>query len=120
MRHKSYSLARLTVREAVRELEAMDYDFHLCTDATTGRDSVVHHDGATGTYRIAVAGAAPEAEPGVSVSHRAVPEPTAAEAVLRLDLSGQPFVFFTNDETGRGNVLYHRYDGHYGPITPAR
>ncbi|WP_157536105.1 hypothetical protein [Kitasatospora mediocidica] len=21
--------------------------------------------------------------------------------------------------TGRGNVLYHRYDGHYGLITPA-
>jgi hypothetical protein len=29
----------------------------------------------------------------------------------------QRFVFFTNAESDRGNVLYHRYDGHYGLIT---
>jgi hypothetical protein len=27
-------------------------------------------------------------------------------------------VFFADETTGRGNVLYHRYDGHYGLITP--
>ncbi|MBO1414556.1 sigma 54 modulation/S30EA ribosomal C-terminal domain-containing protein, partial [Streptomyces sp. FH025] len=31
----------------------------------------------------------------------------------------QPFVFYTDTSTGRGNVLYRRYDGHYGLITPA-
>ncbi|MFI8458033.1 sigma 54 modulation/S30EA ribosomal C-terminal domain-containing protein [Kitasatospora sp. NPDC085464] len=49
-----------------------------------------------------------------------MPELTVAEAVSRLDLTGLPFVFFTDTATGRGNVLYHRYDGHYGLITPAR
>ncbi|MFG2908960.1 HPF/RaiA family ribosome-associated protein [Kitasatospora sp. NPDC048286] len=120
VRHKSYSLARQTTWAAVFELEAMDYDFHLYTDAVTGCDSVVHHDGETGEYRIASAGAAPETEPGISVSTHEAPELTVAAAVSRLDLSGLPFVFFTNSETGRGNVLYHRYDGHYGVITPAR
>ncbi|MBD0688243.1 HPF/RaiA family ribosome-associated protein [Streptomyces sp. CBMA123] len=120
VRHKSYSLARQTTWAAVFELEAMDYDFHLYTDAATGCDSVVHHDGATGTYRIVSAGAAPEAEPGIAVSTKAVPELTVADAVSRLDLSGLPFVFFTNGETGRGNILYHRYDGHYGLITPVQ
>ncbi|MER7706395.1 HPF/RaiA family ribosome-associated protein [Kitasatospora sp. NPDC097605] len=119
VRHKSYSLARQTTWAAVFELEAMDYDFHLYTDTETGCDSVVHHDGATGAYRIASAGAAPEAEPGIEVSAHAAPGLTVADAVARLDLGGLPFVFFTNAETGRGNVLYHRYDGHYGVITPA-
>ncbi|MEU1290022.1 HPF/RaiA family ribosome-associated protein [Kitasatospora sp. NPDC005856] len=119
VRHKTYSLARQSAWAAVLELEAMDYDFHLYTDAHTGCDSVVQHDGATGAYRIASAGTAPAAEPGISVSTRAVPELSVADAVARLDLGGLPFVFFTNSETGRGNVLYHRYDGHYGVITPA-
>ncbi|WP_224273559.1 sigma 54 modulation/S30EA ribosomal C-terminal domain-containing protein [Streptomyces sp. LS1784] len=119
VRHKSYSFTRQTTWAAVFDLDAMDYDFHLYTDAVTGCDSVVHHDGAAGEYRIASAGPAPETEPGISVSTDAVPELTVAGAVSRLDLSGLPFVFFTNSETGRGNVLYHRYDGHYGVITPA-
>jgi hypothetical protein len=29
-------------------------------------------------------------------------------------------LFFVNSETGRGNLIYHRYDGHYGFIEPAR
>ncbi|WP_327048745.1 sigma 54 modulation/S30EA ribosomal C-terminal domain-containing protein [Microbispora sp. NBC_01189] len=33
--------------------------------------------------------------------------------------SGLPFVFFAGRRTGRGNVVYHRYDGHYGLITPS-
>jgi hypothetical protein len=30
-----------------------------------------------------------------------------------------PFLFFVDAERGRGAVLYHRYDGHYGLIAPA-
>lgn len=30
-----------------------------------------------------------------------------------------PFVLFRNLETGRANVVYRRYDGHYGLIVPA-
>ena len=41
-----------------------------------------------------------------------------AEAIERLNADGERFVFFANQATGRGNVLYHRYDGHYGLITP--
>ncbi|MGI5440305.1 sigma 54 modulation/S30EA ribosomal C-terminal domain-containing protein [Streptomyces shenzhenensis] len=42
-----------------------------------------------------------------------------AEAKQRPDISGLPFVFFADDTTGRGNVLYHCYDGHYGLISPS-
>ncbi|MEU4586901.1 HPF/RaiA family ribosome-associated protein [Kitasatospora aureofaciens] len=118
-RHKTYSLARQSAWAAVFELEAMDYDVHLYTDTVTNCDSVVYRDGTAGEYRISSAGPAPEAEAGISVSTAGVPEITVAEAVARLDLGGLPFVFFTDASTGRGNILYHRYDGHYGLITPA-
>ena len=41
------------------------------------------------------------------------------EAAIRLETAGQSFLFFVNAGTGRGNLLYHRYDGNYGLITPA-
>jgi ribosome-associated translation inhibitor RaiA len=119
VRHKSYSLPRRSAPDAVLDMEDMDYDFYLFTDAATGHDSAVYRDPATAGHRLAVAGPAPEPLPGLSVSGRPVPELAVAQAVSRLDLSGLPFVFFTDAATGRGNVLYHRYDGHYGLIVPA-
>ncbi|MFJ1706650.1 HPF/RaiA family ribosome-associated protein [Kitasatospora sp. NPDC088346] len=118
VRHKSYSLARQTAWEAVFELEVMDYDFHLFTDAASGCDSVVHRDPADERYRLATTEPQAEPVPGLPVSKLDVPRLAVADAVARLDLSGLPFVFFTDAATGRGNVLYHRYDGHYGLITP--
>jgi hypothetical protein len=55
----------------------------------------------------------------VTVSEMPAPRLSLTEAAARLDASGQPFLFFVNAETGRGNVIYHRYDGHYGLIGPA-
>ncbi|MFI6847769.1 sigma 54 modulation/S30EA ribosomal C-terminal domain-containing protein [Kitasatospora sp. NBC_00085] len=98
------------------ELEAMDYDFHLFTDATSGFDSVVRRGPAAEGYRLTTGN--PQAERVLPVSTLGVPRLAVADAVARLDLSGLPFVFFTDAATGRGYVLYHRYDGHYGLITP--
>jgi hypothetical protein len=120
LRHKSYTLARRTPWAAVFELEAMDYDFHLFKDARTGRDSVIYRSAETGGYGLLSSGAAPEPETGLSVSGFPAPELTLAAARDKLDLSGQPFVFFTDPATGRGGLLYHRFDGHYGLITPAQ
>ncbi|MGW2372631.1 sigma 54 modulation/S30EA ribosomal C-terminal domain-containing protein [Kitasatospora sp. NPDC001683] len=92
--------------------------FHLFTDAASGRDSVVHRDPADGGYRLATAEPHAEPVPGLPLSTFGAPRLAVAEAVARLDLGGLPFVFFTDAATGRGNVLYHRYDGHYGLITP--
>jgi Sigma 54 modulation/S30EA ribosomal protein C terminus len=47
------------------------------------------------------------------------PRLSVTEAIARLDAAGEPFLFFNNAETGRGNLIYHRYDGHYGLIDPA-
>jgi hypothetical protein len=52
---------------------------------------------------------------------RSAPAPCLAvsEAIERLELTGQPFVLFVDPDTERSTVVYHRYDGHYGLITPA-
>ncbi|MFE9672410.1 sigma 54 modulation/S30EA ribosomal C-terminal domain-containing protein [Microbispora bryophytorum] len=50
---------------------------------------------------------------------RASPPPPIKEATARLDTSGLPFVLFADRRAGRGNVVHHRCDGHYGLITPS-
>lgn len=122
VRHKSFTLAVERPDEAAFDMDTMDYDFHLFGDLDTGLDAVIYRGGPTG-YRIArtEAGPAPAAPTAVplTVSPQAAPRLSVAEAVERLNSTDWPFVFFVNPATERGNILYHRYDGHYGLITPA-
>lgn len=41
------------------------------------------------------------------------------EAVMRLELSGQPVFIFRNGKHGEANIVYRRSDGHIGWIDPA-
>ncbi|MEE6177630.1 ribosome hibernation promotion factor [Mycobacterium sp. 050134] len=123
MRRKSYSLPTCSVDDAAAEMELLDYDFHLFTEAGTRQDSVVYHAGPT-EYRLALAD--PESagnltpfEAPVTISSQPAPRLTADQAIERIGLLGLPFLFFVDAARGRGSVLYHRYDGHYGLITPA-
>ncbi|MFK0193840.1 sigma 54 modulation/S30EA ribosomal C-terminal domain-containing protein [Kitasatospora sp. NPDC090308] len=118
VRHGSYGPARCTPLAAVRELEALDHDFHLFTDAGSGLEGVVYR-GAAGGYRPASAGPLSAPVPGLVTSRPAVPRLPLAGARERLDLSGLPFVFFTGAGTGRGHVPYRRHDGHCGLVAPA-
>ena len=52
--------------------------------------------------------------------HTDVPTRTLDEAIDQLVLADLPFVFSVDADTGRGTVLYLRYDGHYGLVEPAR
>jgi Sigma 54 modulation/S30EA ribosomal protein C terminus len=121
VRHKSYALARETPDEAAVEAELLDYDFHLFTEKSTGEDSVIWRtaDG----WRVALAhpraGRLGPVDPSVTVSTTRAPRLSVAEAAARLEAPGQPFLFFIDAGTGRGNLIYHRYDGHYGLVVPA-
>jgi Sigma 54 modulation/S30EA ribosomal protein C terminus len=122
VRHKTYEPARATPEEAAFDMDMLDYDFQLFTDSESGQDSVIYHAGPTG-YRLAQLIPDPTrtwstALP-LTVSERPAPGLTLAEAVHRLDATGLPFVFFAEPTSGRGRVLYRRYDGHYGLVTPA-
>ncbi|MFE0465211.1 HPF/RaiA family ribosome-associated protein [Kitasatospora sp. NPDC058965] len=122
VRHKAYSLPRRSPREAAFDMDALDYDFHLFTDALTGHDGVVYRDPRSGTHRYSVVGPYPLHRPvlpgGPAPSRAAVPELTVRQAVDRLEVTGLPFVFFAAPGSGRGQVVYRRVDGHYGLITP--
>ncbi len=120
-RRKSYALGRETPDEAAADAEQMDYDFHLFTETATGQDGVIYRtaDG----YRLALAypliHRLGPVNPSITISTSPVPRLSVTEAAVRLEATGQPFLFFANTGTGRGNVIYHRYDGNYGLIAPA-
>jgi hypothetical protein len=122
VRHKSFSPARVSPDEAAWEMYRMDYDFHLFTEAATGVDAVIYRGGPTGyrMARLAGPGWLDLSQVPITLSPHPAPTMTVAQARQRLEATGWPFVFFADADAGRGSVLYHRYDGHYGLITPAR
>ena len=101
VRRKTFASVPVTPEEAALEMAALDYDFFLVTNADTGDESVVYRrsDGTTDLHQAALL--------------------FLEQAIERLDVSGDPFVFFVDPQTRRGNLLYVRYDGNYGLIEPA-
>jgi Sigma 54 modulation/S30EA ribosomal protein C terminus len=91
---------------------------HLFTDER----AVVYRAGPTG-YRLARLNPVDQPESDtvapLTVRDRPAPRLTLPEAVDQLNLTERPFLFFADAADGRGRLLYHRYDGHYGLITPA-
>ncbi|MGV0792183.1 ribosome hibernation promotion factor [Mycolicibacterium sp. XJ1819] len=123
VRRKSFTLAPCSVDEAALEMDLLDYDFHLFTEKATGMASVLYRHGPTG-YRLAQVAPVPADqlapfELPLTISTQPVPCITVEQATERIGLLGLPFLFFIDAAQGRACVLYHRYDGHYGLITPA-
>jgi ribosomal subunit interface protein len=120
VRHKTFALQPMRWDEAAFDLEVLGHDFYLFTDLDTGAECVVCHSETGGT----------EVMPGddaASVALHQVSDLTVGpvapvlrldEAEERLDVGHEPFVFFLDADTLRGNVVYRRFDGHYGLITP--
>ena len=48
----------------------------------------------------------------------AIPQLSVSQAVMRMDLSGRPTLFFRHAKTGRLNAIYRRDDGNVGWIDP--
>jgi ribosome-associated translation inhibitor RaiA len=116
----SYAGQPETPEEAAAELDQLDYDFHLFVERSTGQDCVIYRT-ATG-YRLAMADLAPgtldPVPDSMTVSNLPAPRLGFPEAAERLEAMGQPFVFFVDPPSGRGRLIYHRYDGHYGLVVP--
>lgn len=124
VRHKAFGLRRMTVDQAAFDMEMLGYRFHLFTEEGTGSDSVLYLVEDEPHHRLAQLDPQPAlVTPGslwVSVSTQRPPRLSVEEAISRLDVSGWPFVFFQDVATRRGCVLYHRFDGNYGLISPAQ
>ena len=88
--------------EAAFDMELLGHEFYLFTDDATGDEAVVQRVG-TGRYvRVG---------PAQTLSE--------AQAIERLDVGGEPFVFYREAREQPARVLYRRFDGHYGLITAA-
>jgi len=118
VRRKTFALAPMTPDEAAYEMGLLGHDFYLFTDSRTGKDAVVYVDG---DGRFAISGEAVPTDESAQLVEMVGDAPVLSdnEAVTRLELGGEPFVFYLDPDSGRGRVLYIRYDGHYGLITAA-
>lgn len=111
VRRKSFPSAPLHAAEAAEQMALLDHDFHLFVDADTGRDAVVERV-ADGGLRLRLT---PDGDH--AGAHPPVPTRTAEAAARTLDLTGDAWHFYRDSHTGRGAVVYRRYDGHDGVIT---
>jgi RNA polymerase-binding transcription factor DksA/ribosome-associated translation inhibitor RaiA len=122
VRRKTFAFDALTVDEAADDMGMLDVDFYLFYELAAGVDAVLHRraDGRLGLRRLHRVDLPPVSE-AVDLVLEPDPAPvlTSGEAIEWLDVAGEPFVLFRNQETGRANVFYRRYDGHYGLIVPA-
>lgn len=121
VRRKTFAIDALSPDEAIFDMEQLDHEFYLFVDLASDQDALlerVDH----GSYRLTRLhpvdiDPGPTAEP-LEVADRVPPTMSEEEATARLDATGARYLFFINAITARGNVVYHRYDGHYGLITP--
>jgi hypothetical protein len=107
--------------QAAVVLDAMDYAVYLFTDIETGEDAVVYRAGSAGLRLARQHTMHPPSTPltrAMTVDPRTFGVHTAAQAARRLADRRLPFVFYTDADTGRGNVLYRRYAGNLGLISP--
>lgn len=126
VRRKTFSVGEMTCDEAADTLDLLGHDFLLFTNLATGADAVLFYAddaGPGGALELIDASGRDDAVGEATVApvrlgRHGVPECPPEEAAEQLDLDVTPFVFHLDPVTGRGSVVYRRYDGHYGCITP--
>lgn len=122
VRRKTFAWGPMSLDEAAFELDHLAHDFYLFEHADTGRDAalchgeddrlvLLHPDG-DGVHLDGVV--AP-----IELSTAVVPTMTEAEARESLDASGRRWLFHVEPASGRGRIMYRRFDGNYGLILPA-
>lgn len=121
VRHKTVAPEASTVEEALFDVESMDYDFYLYIDVETDEDAFVVRGGPSEPARVRFLNGLENGATldGVTVDPRPAPVHDVEGAKERLDVTDDARLFYRDDLTGRGHVLYRRFDGHYGLIVPA-
>jgi hypothetical protein len=120
-RMKSFRLPLGMACQAAAHMNAMDYDVFLYTDAETGEDAVIYRAGPTGVSLARQRTMRPPSQPTLvplTVNPRKTPILTPGQAAVRLAEHWLPFLFYTDYDSRRGNLLYRRYDGDLGLIAP--
>jgi ribosome-associated translation inhibitor RaiA len=120
IRRKTFAIEPTTAAEAAADMAALDHSFYLFRDIDSGADAVLYHRDDGRLSVIVPAGAPPAGRDDVPREPSRYSTPLELRtAVAEMDALDHRFLYFTDAETGRGCVLYLRYDGHYGLIEPA-
>jgi hypothetical protein len=120
-RLKSVPVATITPAAASAALVAMDYNAHLFTDKEHGEDAIVYRGGPSGlrlSRQRSMRQPTDQTMPAIIVHQQGPPTMTPDEAVDWLVGHHLPHVFFTERTSGRGALLYRRYDGNLTLVTP--
>lgn len=119
-RLKSVRLQVCSPYQAAVVMNAMDYDAYLFTDSGTGEDAVVYRAGHTGTRLARQRSMHPPTTgpAGLTVNSHRIDTLTFDQASTRLIDGWLPYLFHTDHDTGRGALLYRRYDGHLSLVRP--
>lgn len=121
VRHKSIATDEMTVDEAAWDMMTLDYEFFLFVDLESGQDSLLERNEASFILRQVAPKAAKQSVTVIDYEtvDRVAPKLLVSEALTLLNETGELRLFFSNRSSGRANVIYRRYDGHYGLITPS-
>jgi hypothetical protein len=119
VRKKAFAMGETTLEEATFDLEFLDHAFYLFRELGGAGESLLvrRPDGRFSLQRTDAGARVPV--DGVALDATPVAVLDLEEAIERMNESADPFVFFRRRDTGWGNVVYWRYDGHYGLIEPA-
>lgn len=115
VRRKTFAVDPMTADEAAFDMDLLGHDFYLFADLDSGKDAVIYR---TSEGRYAILGdVSPRAETAAVVEYGGkAARLDEHQAKAHLDIAAEPFVFYIDRDSGRGRVLYLRYDGHYGLI----
>ena len=118
LRRTTFLADPMSLDEAAQDMDLLGHDFYLFTEIGTGRHALIRRlpDGRYG-LRGGPADAVPVGTHVPVVLEGPAESLSQEQAVEHLDAGGEPFVFYVDRTSGRGCVLYRRYDGHYGLIT---
>ncbi len=118
---KSFAFGPMLIEEAADALEDLDHDFFLFHDASSGADAVVYwrDDGLLALIEPRAVAERITNTGAVLDTDRFSGPVSLQTALAEMNEVGHRFLFFENLQTGRGNVIYRRHDGHYGLVEPA-
>lgn len=101
-------------------MEQLDHDFYLFQDVTSDSDALVARQDDGSYLLMRIGDRHPDPAPSafeIVVSEARPARLTPQEAIEQMDTLGLRYLLFEDAESGRGAVVYRRYDGHYGLIT---
>lgn len=117
----THSRGPASPEEAAFDLEMLEDDWLLYVDESTRADAVIRRLQDEDGFGVSIVGDQPDISGDGPYDLRAdgsPPELAIDDAIERLDVGEEPRVFFVDTGTGRGAVVYRRYDGHYGLVRP--